>query len=320
MDWTIVYQVTVILAIALLAVVVTIFVFASSLLGLAVESASKEEEDRRAEQDSRIGEQVEQARTELEQAAAGTGEFERAEKTLKALRDQKKEFEKETKRILQGYEVFRPKGGVLYPGIPLLVSLVLSALAWGLSMGTYQSISPYLWGCGVAVLGFGLYRIYFGLKRIESVAVTSEQATLTRMTRALGKALKEHDEAVKPRLEFKFRDKEPPFYTSKESILEIKYGIELGQGDTLRRAEIWFIAPPGFSFPDKEERQLGADFKKLPFACTCRAEFEDIIPRIQYYGKLKLKTPAQTGTFTLAYTMRYEGWRGEFQDFEVVVQ
>lgn len=320
MDWTIVYQVTVILAIALLAVVVTVFVFASSLLGLAVESASKEEEDKRAEQDSRIERQVEQAKTELNQAAEGTGEFEQAAETLKTLINYKKEFEKETKSIRRGYEVFKSKGGVLYPGIPLLVSLVLSALAWGLSMGTYQSISPYLWGFGVATLGFSLYRIYFGLTRIERVAVTSEQAALTRMTRALGTALEKHDEAMKPRLELKFLGKEPPFHISKESTSEIRYKIELGHGDSLRRAEIWFIAPPDFSFPDKKAGLLGAGLLERGFSLGYCDEFEDIIPQKEYYGTLKLRTPARTGTFGLAYAMRYEGWRGAFQDFEVVVQ
>lgn len=320
MDWTIVYQVTVFLGIALLAVVVTIFVLASSLLGLAVESASKEEEDRRAEQDSRIGKQVEQARTELEQAAAGTGEFERAEKTLKTLRDQKKKFEKETKRIRQGYEVFRPKGGVLYPGIPILVSLVLSALAWGLSMGTYQSISPYLWGFGVAALVFSLYRIYFGLKRIERVAVTSEQAALTRMTKALGTALEKHDEAIKPLLEFKFLDKEPPFHVKKESTSSFKYIVRLAQGDIVRRVEVWFLAPPGFSFPDKEKTWFQEKRSAMPSALTCSEELTDILPGISYSRTLQLKAPIEKDTFALGCRLLYEGAERKVHKFEVVVE
>ncbi len=319
MDWTLVYQVTVFLAIALLAVVVTIFVLASSLLGLAVESASEEEKRRRAEQDSRIGEKVEQARTELEQAATGTGEFEQAEKTLKELRNQKKKSGKETKRILQGYEVFRAKGGVLYPCIPILVSLVLSALAWGLGMGTYQSISLCLWGFGVAAIAYSLYRIYFALTRIERVAVTSEQAALTRMTRALGTALEEHDEVMKPKLEFEFHGKQPPFHAKKESTLEIKYRITLTKGGILRMAEIRFFAPPGFSFPNKEIWTQRADFT-MPSACTCKDDFTDILPNSFYNRTLGFKTPAQAGTFTLGYSMAYEGHKGTMQEFEVVVE
>jgi len=320
MDWAIIYQITALLALALLAIVITIFVLASSLLGLAVESAAKEDKDRRAAQDSEIEKQVEQAKMDLNNAAEGTGEFEQAAKTLRNLINKKKKFEKETKRIRRGYEVFTPKGGVLYPGIPLLASLVLSTLAWGFSMGTYQSVSPYLWGFGVAALVFSLYRIYFGLKKIEKVAVTSEQAALTRMTRALGTALKTHDEAMKPRLEFKFLDKEPPFHTSKESTSETRYKIELGHGDSLRGAEIWFIAPPDFSFPDKKAGLLGADLIEKGFSLACCDEFEDIIPQKEYYGTLKLRTPARTGTFRLGYGMRYEGCWSEFQYFEVVVE
>ena len=323
MDWTIVYQVTVFLAIALLAVVVTIFVLASSLLGLAVESASKEEEDRRTEQFNSIKEQVLQYTKALEQAQdAGTGELEaeRIQEKLKELVAQQTKFQKETKSILRGYEVFRPKGGVLYPSIPIFVSLVFSAIAWGLGTGIYQSVSPFLWGVGVAALGFGLYRIYFGLKRIERVAVTSEQAALVRMTRALGTALEKHDEVMKPRLALKFLDKEPPFHVSKKSTLETRYTIELEQGNSLQRADIWFIAPPDFSFPDKNAGRVAAELIEQGFGCACCDEFKDIIPKMVYYGTFKLGTPAQTGTFRLGYAMRYEGGRGALQDFEVVVE
>jgi hypothetical protein len=319
MDWTIVYQVTVFLAIALLAVVVTIFVFASSLLGLAVESAAKEDKDRRAAQDSEIGKQVEQARRDLDKAKEGAGKFEQAAKTLRNLINKKRKFEKETKRIRQGYEVFTPKGGVLYPCIPLLVSLVLSALAWGFSMGTHQSVSPFLWGSGVAVLGFGLYRIYFGLKRIEKVAVTSEQAALTRMTRALGTALEKHDEAIKPRVKFEFRDKTPPFHIKKESTIDIIFRLTLTQGDFIRRAEVWFYAPQGFSFPDMETWFQSASFV-IPSACTCKHVFTDMLCGIGNLDNLKLATPTKTGTYTLAYTVHCEGAKGEVQKFEVMVE
>ena len=319
MDWTLVYQVTVFLAIALLAVVVTIFVLASSLLGLAVESASEEEKRRRAEQDSRIGEQVEQARTELEQAATGTGEFEQAEKTLKELRNEKKEFEKATKRILQGYEVFRAKGGVLYPCIPILVSLVLSALAWGLGMGTYQSISLFLWGFGVAAIAYSLYRVYFALTRIERVAVTSERAALTRMTTALGTALEEHEEVKKPRLRFEFRDKNPPFHGQKDSTLKVSFNVSLEQGQIARDVGVYFFAPQSFSFPGYTTwlQQKG---HKIPSARTCCVACQTVFFDTSRGAELETGTPAKKGTFTLGYQVICEGFTGEIQEFQVVLR
>ena len=319
MDWTIVYQVTTFLAIALLAIVVTIFVLASSLLGLAVERAAKEENDRRAAQNREIEEQVEQAKMDLNNAAEGTGEFEQAVKTLRDLINKKKKFEKETKHIRRGYEVFKPKGGVLYPGIPLLASLVLSVLAWGFSMGTYQSVSPYLWGFGMAALCFSLYRIYFGLKKIESVAVTSEQAALTKMTTAVRVALEEHAEATKPKLRFRFLDKEPPFHVKKDSTLDIRCGIKLIQGNIVRAPEIWFFAPRDFSFLDRKTWHQDASWD-IPSACTCKITVIDTLPGIQNSATIKLKTLAKKGTFTLGYAMHYEGAEDEMQTFEVVVE
>lgn len=319
MDWTIAYQSTTILAIALLAIVVAIFVLASSLLGLAVESASKEEEDKRAEQEGLIAEQVGRARTEFDKAAKGTRKFGETEEALKNLEKQRRRFEKETKRIRRSYQVFTPRGGVLYPGIPLLLSLILSALAWGLSRGTYQLMSPYLWGLGVAALGFSLYRIYFGLKRIESVGVTSEQAALTRMTRAFGVALEKHEEARKPQLRLEFRDKEPPFHGKKESTLDIRFAVDLWKGDVARKVGICFFAPQGFSFPGREtwfQRETYA----IPSACTCEEQYETVLSGLNQVGTLQLGTPAKTGTFTLAYRLFSEGFTGKLQEFQVVIQ
>ncbi len=319
MDWTIVYQVTAFLTVALLAIVATIFVLASSLLGLAVESASKEEASRQAERESIIAKQVEQARTEFEKAAKGTGEFAQTEKALQTLEKQKREFEKETRRTRRGYQVFTTKGGVLYPSIPLLLSLILSTLAWGLSMGTWQLIGPYLWGLSVIALGFSLYRIYFGLKRIESVAVTSEQAALTKMTTALRAALEKHEEARKPKLEFSFRDKAQPFHGKKQSILNIRFAMRVVRGDIARSAEVWFFAPPGFSFPNEKTWQQDKDYS-IPSAVTCRQEFQNILAGISQQGGLKLGTPANTGTFTLGYRVFCEGYPGSLEKFEAEIK
>ncbi len=319
MDWAIIYQITALLALTLLAIVITIFVFASSLLGLAVESAAKEENDSRAAQDREIQKQVEQAKKDLNQAAEGTGEFRQADKTLRKLINQKDKFEKETRRIRQGYEVFKTKGGVLYPGILLLISVVLSTLAWGFSTGTHQSASLWLWGFGLAVLGFGLYRIYLGLKKIESVAVTSEQAALTRMTRALGTALEKHDEVTKPEVRFVFEGGGLPFHCKKESTLEVKLDLTLMKGDIVERVEVLFFAPQGFSFPNREMWSQDSDYW-IASACTCRVIVADILFGVTRVVRLELKAPAQTGTFTLAYSAHYSGWKGKLEKFEVVVE
>ncbi len=174
------YQASTFLATALLAIVITIFVFASSLLGRAIESAAKEEEKKRHEQDKKIAAKVRGARKALNEAIKGTGEFEAARKSFDDLEKQKRNLERETKRISRSYEVFTRQGGVLHPGCCFLLSAIFGGIAWAVGEGTWQWIGFTLWGLSLIAMGYGLYRIYLGLGSIESVAKTSEEAALIK--------------------------------------------------------------------------------------------------------------------------------------------
>jgi Na+-transporting methylmalonyl-CoA/oxaloacetate decarboxylase gamma subunit len=318
MNWSALYQASTFLAIALLAIIVTIFVFASSLLGRAIESAAKEEKKKRREQVKKIAEKVREARKALNRAIKGTGEFKAARKSLGDLEKQKRNLERETKRISRSYEVFTRQGGVLHPGCSFLISAIFSDTAWAIGEGTWQWIGFTLWGLSLVAMGYGLYRIYFGLGSIESVAKTSEEAALKRTMEAFRLALKTHEDEKKPELKLKFQQK-LPINLKKQSQEEIKFSIEVIRGDIARGVEIWFFAPEGFGFIGQDTWPQVAKFQ-IPNAITCKQTMTNLLAGISYNQSIQVKTPDKAATFTLGYELHCEGFMSKLQKIDVVVE
>jgi ABC-type multidrug transport system fused ATPase/permease subunit len=318
MNWSALYQASTFLAIALLAIVVTIFVFASSLLGRAIESAAKEEEKKRREQVKKIAEKVREARKALNKAIEGTGEFKVARKSLGDLEKQKRNLERETKRISRSYEVFTRQGGVLHPGCSFLISAIFSGTAWAIGEGTWQWIGFTLWGLSLVAIGYGLYRIYFGLGSIESVAKTSEEAALKRTMEAFRLALKLHEDEKKPELKLDFKHS-LPLHLKKQSEGNIEFSIAVVHVPIVHRVEAWFFAPEGFDFPDQSTWHQESDYD-LPNAITCKHAMNDLRASLKNSRSVKVKTPDKADNFTFAYKLYCDEFISELSKFTVVVE
>ena len=318
MNWSVLYQASTFLATALLAIVITIFVFASSLLGRAIESAAKEEEKKRHEQDKEIAAKVRGAREALNKAIKGTGKFEAARKSLNDLEKQKRNLERETKRISRSYEVFTRQGGVLHPGCCFLLAAIFGGIAWAVGEGTWQWIGFTLWGLSLVAIGYGLYRIYLGLGSIESVAKTSEEAALKRTMEAFRLALKLHDDEKKPELKLKFKHG-LPLHLRKQSEENIEFSISVMHVPIVHGVEVWFLAPDGFDFPGQSTWHQDTDYR-IPNAITCKHAMNDLRAGQKHSRSIKVKTPNKADDFTLEYRIYSDEFMSEPQDFAVVVE
>ena len=318
MNWSALYQASTFLATALLAIVITIFVFASSLLGRAIESAAKEEEEKRHEQDKKSAEKVREARKALNKAIKGTGEFEAARKSLDALEKQKRNLERETKRISRSYEVFTRQGGVLHPGCCFLLAAIFGGIAWAVGEGTWQWIGFTLWGLSLVAIGYGLYRIYLGLGSIESVAKTSEEAALKRTMEAFRLALKLHDDEKKPELKLKFKHG-LPLHLRKQSEENIEFSISVMHVPIVHGVEAWFFAPDGFDFPGQSTWHQDPNYE-IPNAITCSNAMRDLRASLKNSRSIKVKTPDKADNFTFAYKLYSDEFISELRKFAVVVE
>lgn len=319
MDWGIIYQSTLFLAIAMLATVVTIFVFASSLLGRAIETASQEQKKLREEQEESYNQRIKEAQEELKKAEK-TGDPQKAQKALTDLIEEKRRFEKKSKTIEKSYLVFTTRGGVAYPGFLFLLSLILSGVAWGFSGGSWQWLTFYLWGAALLAMGWGGHRLYSSLKKIEEVAVTSEEAALKREAEAFSVALTEHEEKRKPKLGLKFTDEKPPFHIRKEAEMTITFELLLIQGEIARKPIVWLFAPPSFDFPNRHTWLQPEDGTTTGGYITTEFEFEDRRRGMAPQRRLTIKAPSDEGSFSLGYRLTCEDFDSGLEKFEVIVE
>ncbi|MBA7467212.1 hypothetical protein ES707_02424 [subsurface metagenome] len=318
----IVYQLTFFLALGLLTIVITIFVFAVSLLGRAMEAAARSENEKLAERKENNAKEMTAMKKEIEKAEA-SGQIPRGMiRRLKKLEERDKKFDKELSKIRRAPELLTVKSGVLPVGSCLLAALILSGAAWYLSNGqVFSWIIPVLiWILGLAAIGYSIYGIYRCLRVIESVAITSEEAALKRTVEAFKIAEKELEEEKKPELALAFEDKQPPFHVEAEAETSLTINIRLSSGDVARKPEVIFVAPPDFEFlnmpkgPRIDQRSKYTDYISAAY------EFEDIRKGLSRWRRFEFKTPSQPGNYKCAYRIFCEGFDSGYEEFEVVVK
>lgn len=309
------YEVTILLNLTLIAMTVTVFVFAVSLLGRTIEIAAQKKVEARQKQGEEIKKEIEEIQKELEKMKK-TGELGEM-KRLNKLKKDKRKFEKELKLIHKRYQLFRVKRGVFYPSSFFLSSLVLAAVAKALE-STY---SPSLWIVALVLLVLGGYRLFQCLKVIEDVAIVSAEMAEKKAIEISKSALTEYEETKRPKLRLYFKDKGPPFHFKKDSTVKIGFSLSLTQGDIARETEVFFFAPKGFDFPSITSWKQNKALEKYPNYLTATLTWKESLKKgINHPNNLPLKTPSEVGEFTLAYRIYCEGFNGEFEEFEVIVE
>ena len=316
----VIYQLTFFLALGLLAIVITIFVFAVSLLGRAMDAAATSERGKLAERKENNAKEMAAIRKEIEEAEA-SGQIPRGlTRKLKKLEKRDEKFGKELGKIRRAPKLLTVTGGVVPCASWLLGALILTGGAWYLSdIQIFIGAIPVLiWVLGLAAIGYTISHIYQCLRVIESVAITSEEAAFVREAESFKVALREVEEEKKPKLKLIFEDAQPPFHVEAESERFIEFSVHLSSGDIGRKLMVAFLAPPGFEFPDSPTGPRPPDKYANYFSTVI--EFEDIRKGIHYIKQVKLKAPSQPEHYTAVYKLMCEGFNSGFEQFEVIVE
>jgi hypothetical protein len=331
MDWGIISQATFFLSIALLAIVTTIFVFASSLLGRAVEAHRDDQEKLNKEKEELLTRNREDLQSKLQKSVTAE-DISQLKKEIEKLEAEIAKIKKKSENIKKSYEVFEVKGGVFYPALCFLASLILSGIAWSLSQAwigfnlgsAFIPYTPMLWLLALLAAGCGIERLYLSLRKIQEVAVTSEEAALRRTVEAFKTAQTELEEKKRPKLILFFKGEKPPFSVKAGSTLAMTFIVTLIQGDVARKPVISFFVPEGFAFLNSKYSHTidpqSSTFKYPKYLCISLHPKGDYKSGIKYMGELNLQTPAQKSDFTLAYRLICESFVGEYKEFKVVVQ
>lgn len=316
-----IYQLTFFLAVALLAIVITVFVLAVSLLGRAIKMAAEEQEKTAKEQKDATENEIVKIESEIK-TARETGELniKQLENRLRQMKRQQKKHERRLKQIEGRPRLLRAKSGAIIPGIFFLASSVFSGVALGL-VGNAFATSLCFWSVAIITIGLGVYLICQSLRVIERVAITSEETALMREKETFKTALREFEEEKKPTLEFRFRGQRPPFHVKAASEIKLEFAVAVERGDVADNVYVGFYLPPGFSFPGRQPLMQNGEHPTMPNFVSARVDYgTPIVSGAEIANELVIKAPPEPGQFEAYYRVMCRGFTGENDKFEIVVE
>lgn len=170
------YELTVFSSLALMAIVVAIFILATSLQGNAVRTSAEEEETYLARRREKLKELSEQLVDVVTGETSDTAEV--SGKTVG-------EWSKELSKIDRGISKARRKGKVLTVKNIVMVpscSLLLSVIGSGTAIVTTGIIPHITWGLSLLLIGFSLYWIYRNLRFIEDFSTSVDSSTMIQQS------------------------------------------------------------------------------------------------------------------------------------------
>ena len=317
----VIYQLTFFLALTLLAIVVTVFVFAASLLGRALKVAASSERDKLTERRNNSAKEMADLKIKIAKGEV-SGQIPRGlTSSLKKLEKTDKKFERELSKIKKAPELLTVKGGIVPSSALLLGALILSGAAWHLSnIQVFTWIVPVLvWILALLAIGYSMYRMYQSLSVIEGVALTSEETALVRETEVFKRALKEVEQEKKPELQLEFRGKQPPFHIRADTEMSLELQLSLNKGDVAEYTLLHLLAPPGFNFPDRKTYVLPPDHGYYGNYIGTIWDVGAAIRGLIYPNTIAIKAPPKVGSFKIAYYVVCKGSESKYTEVEVIV-
>jgi hypothetical protein len=335
MDWGIIAESIFFMAIALLAVVVTIFVFSASLLGRAVEAYKQQKKSLLQQQLDYLNLQVSMAEEQIKRfKSSDESSLKEKDKDMRALKEaikQRKKFNKDSSNIESGFKVFQVSGGVIYPSCFFLSSILFSSLAWGIAATDKSSFKIGVWGfqsipfidafviLAIIFIGLGIYRIYFSLRNIQNVAITSEEAALKRYIEAFKVAQIELEKEHKPELYVKLIEPQLPFKVKHGENFDIELRIGLSRGEVARQTSAVIAILKEFELVDGVawKRFKATDYPDHQGYSSLKAW--DILGSVWHASYATIKCPMKTGKYTFWYWAFCEGCKVKDISFQVDV-
>lgn len=320
MDWGIVYQLTFFLALGLLAIVVTIFVYAVSQVGRATESASREQQSILLGQKEAQGQQIEKIQQQLEEARKA-GHLDEA-KLLAELQDTKERitgYDAQLKHLQERIILIRRRGAVVCPGAFFLAALVLTIVASGLAE-SYNFVAIPLWIISIGALVFGGFRVFKTLGAIEEVTITSQEA-MEKLPEVVKAALVALEEEKKPELYLTFKGKEFPLHVDADSEVKLLLELRMRKGEFAEDISVHVCLSPGFDFPNQDTYTLDSDVDRYPnYTCVRWKPTGKLVRGLQFNKTITVKSPPTKGSFKIVYYIFCMGYRSEPTELDIIVE
>jgi len=317
----VIYQLIFFLAIALLAIAITVFVLAVSLLGRAIKLSVEEQE--RAEKDRKkdTENEIKKIQDKLEKAKA-EGRFDIADLVESLGRLERKDSAHKWKLrwIKIKPKLLKVSWGVLIPGAFFLTSIIFSALALYQSGQAFaDSPSPYMWIALIA-LGVGICFVCLTLKVIEGVAITSEETAFIRQKDIFKTSLMEFEEEKRPELKVEFKGVSFPIEIKTNSEIKLGVVVRVKKGAFVDGVELHIGFPKGFEFSEKVDTYHSQSFYDNLDYVFGRWRLGTLVPGLRWTAETTIKSPSTPGNYKMICNLVGKDLSPQFTMEEIVLQ
>ncbi len=313
------FEISTTIAITILGIIVPIFVFATTLLG----SASKRvraEEDKAKDQDKKdFDKDITELQTKIDEAKKSGPTIE-LNKRMKELINNREKFDKQLRQIQTKYDSIKFKGIVIYPGFFMLLAII-SSIGAKIYFNYNLSLAIFYWILYLILLIIGIKKLCISLLTIQEVAVSSDELRIKEQADCFIKALKQHDESKAEKLEINFVNVTFPYKCAVTTEIVLNFRARLIQGKIVNNVAVWFFVPDGFDIiePNYFWRQ-GQDFTRAPNIRTVKVRIGDLSIGPYTPATFKIKTPSDSGKYTLMYSLKGDGYNGQIEDAIIEVE
>ncbi len=311
---TTIYQIIVITSLTFVAIMVALFVFASSIYKGAIKIAIGEEQEALKNRREYLKERRKEIVEELEKA--GGDEF--AHKLRESVRD----FDAKTKQINQSILKSRDrikrlslKSMVVVPGLFLVLSITGAGIAAVLSGGWQVSV----WSASVVALIIGIVLIYRNLNAIEKFSSVIDVSVL------MEQALDAHAGKTSPKVFLDFYDEditnEGMLGVGRGEIVEIEHDVSLIQGTIGIKTRVWFTATEELEFIDEGTiEDIEEDYGDMTKPKRVIKQYGDVNPKEFKVGIIKVKAPEKPGNYSMSSFLQCDGFTEGEYFFKIVVK
>lgn len=309
----IICQIVIISNLTLVAIVIALFVFASSIYKGALKMAMNEV--REALENRR--EFMKERRKGIVEELNKAGEDElvaKLKESLKELDVKTDEINQSISKSIDRVNRLSLKSMVAIPGYFIVLSVVGAGTAVFLS-GSWQVV---VWIASVAFLIVGIVTVYRNLQAMEEISSIIDLSTL------MEQALDTHAKKTSPILFLDLWDKslheEGILEVGRGETTEIKCDISLIQGTIGRKARVMFTATEELEFIDSETiEETSTSYKGMTNPKRIIMQYGDINPKEYEDSSINIKAPEETGEYIMSYVVQCEGFTADETFFKIVV-
>jgi hypothetical protein len=308
------------LAVGLIAITVTVFVLAVSLLGRAIKLSMQEQaefaEKGKIEIEVRIKE-INRILTKAKQLSHT--KIEELHSSLSDLEKQQQKHKRNLNWIKNKPALLRVGGGVLIPGSFFLISTVISIIArYIMSLNQEANMIGYLI-FSIGFIIFGLFVVIQSLKVIGGVAITSEETALIREAEAIKNAMLEIEESKKPIIQLDFLDTRFPLHLKMNSVNNLIFRVNLVKGDYADDVKIMLALSPGCTFISKDIKVFPESHIYSKYELYIKS-YDKLLEGPSYDHSIDIQTSNITGEFKLLYWIYCRGFRNDATELKIFVE